>query len=98
MRMEAVGKNLFAFFDAAEDGSYNAKLNDKRSSVSGSVDDDNDVIVVHVHFGMSGVWAIYDTAMETEPETKPTTRLRLEEECCSKTTTSIKGSLPTSQQ
>jgi hypothetical protein len=77
MRMEAVGKNLFAFFDAAEDGSYNAKLNDKRSSVSGSVDDDNDVIVVHVHFGMSGVWAIYDTAMETEPETKPTTRLRL---------------------
>ena len=62
------------------------------------MDDDNDVIVVHVHFGMSGVWAIYDTAMETEPETKPTTRLRLEEECCSKTTTSIKGSLPTSQQ
>ena len=85
MRMEAVGKNLFAFFDAEEDGGNDGKkLSDERSSsVSGSVDDDN-VIVVHVHFGMSGVWAIHDTAVETEPETKPTTRLRLEEECCGK--------------
>jgi formamidopyrimidine-DNA glycosylase len=79
MRMEAVGKNLFAFFAADAGGRSYGTKNDKSSS-----NDVDDVIVVHVHFGMSGVWAIYDTAIETEPETKPTTRLRLEEECGSK--------------
>ncbi len=67
-RMEAVGKNLFAFFN--EDRSNN----------------DEDV-VVHVHFGMSGAWAVFNTTSSSgggivedgEPEVKPTTRLRLEE-------------------
>jgi len=49
-RMEAVGKNLFAFFDNE---------------------------VVHVHFGMAGAWAIYETSEEI-PEPTKTTRLRLE--------------------
>jgi formamidopyrimidine-DNA glycosylase len=71
--MEAVGKNLFAFFADAGSGGKEKKKNNISSSVS-SVEN---IIIVHVHFGMSGVWAIYDTAMETEPETKPTTRLRL---------------------
>lgn len=80
MRMEAVGKNLFAFFaDAGSGGKEKKKTKNNISSVEN--DDDDDVIVVHVHFGMSGVWAIYDTAMETEAETKLTTRLRLEEKC-----------------
>jgi hypothetical protein len=47
--MEAVGKNLFAFF-ADADGSYGTK-----NDTSSSDDVDDDVIVVHVHFGMSGV-------------------------------------------
>ncbi|KAL9184280.1 hypothetical protein ACHAXT_002366 [Thalassiosira profunda] len=58
-RMEAVGKNLFAFF--------------------GGGDGDGEETVVHVHFGMSGAWAVFDTLLEDEPEVKPTTRLRLEE-------------------
>lgn len=56
-RMEAVGKNLFAFF--------------------GSSATDQHPVVVHVHFGMSGAWSIFDHT--EEPEVKPTTRLRLEE-------------------
>jgi len=61
-RMEAVGKNLFAFFtpDANTNGS-----------------EANDDVVVHVHFGMSGAWSVFDYAKE--PDVKPTTRLRLEE-------------------
>ena len=57
--MEAVGKNLFAFFSDAP-----------------STPSDDDV-VVHVHFGMSGAWAVFDS--ESEPEVRATTRLRLEE-------------------
>jgi formamidopyrimidine-DNA glycosylase len=34
-------------------------------------------VVMHVHFGMSGVWATFDESKETEPETKETTRLRM---------------------
>jgi formamidopyrimidine-DNA glycosylase len=56
--MEAVGKNLFAFF---RDGNNN-----------------EGEVVVHVHFGMSGAWAVFDS-VEDEPEAKATTRLRLEE-------------------
>lgn len=52
-RMEAVGKNLFAFFSPGD-------------------------IVVHVHFGMSGVWSLHDS--NEEPDVKATTRLRLEEQ------------------
>eukprot|EP00581_Thalassiosira_minuscula_P003206 CAMPEP_0183736752 /NCGR_PEP_ID=MMETSP0737-20130205/50139_1 /TAXON_ID=385413 /ORGANISM="Thalassiosira miniscula, Strain CCMP1093" /LENGTH=523 /DNA_ID=CAMNT_0025970843 /DNA_START=104 /DNA_END=1671 /DNA_ORIENTATION=+ len=61
-RMEAVGKNLFAFFDHCGDNVTN-----------------NEELVVHVHFGMSGAWAVFNASMEEEPEVKPTTRLRLEE-------------------
>ena len=56
-KVEAIGKNLFAFFDG--DGGRDS--------------------VVHVHFGMSGRWAIHDTAAAgtVVPEVKPTTRLVL---------------------
>lgn len=57
-RIEAVGKNLFAFF--ADDG--------KKSQ---------DEIVVHVHFGMAGAWAVY-LSDEVPPEPTKTNRLRLE--------------------
>lgn len=59
-RMEAVGKNLFAFFSPEE-----------------AVASNDDDVVVHVHFGMSGAWSVFDHMKE--PEVKPTTRLRLEE-------------------
>ena len=35
-------------------------------------------MVVHVHFGMSGAWAVYNS-IEDEEDVRPTTRLRLEE-------------------
>lgn len=60
-RMEAVGKNLFAFFG------------DSSPSSPGGGDD----VVVHVHFGMSGAWAVFSA--DSEPEVRATTRLRLEE-------------------
>lgn len=56
-RIEAVGKNLFAFFGDPSDEDY--------------------VIVVHVHFGMAGNWAVYETP-EVAPEPSNTNRLRLE--------------------
>jgi len=66
--MEAVGKNLFAFFA------------DDATTLKGREDDEEDVVVVHVHFGMSGAWALYDDiSADEEPAAKPTTRLRLEE-------------------
>ena len=55
--IEAIGKNLFAWFKPA-DGSD---------------------VCVHVHFGMSGAWATFDSAREEVPEPTATTRLRLEE-------------------
>ena len=55
-RIEAVGKNLFAFFG------------DKKK--------EDEQIVVHVHFGMAGVWAVYQD--EIPPEPTATNRLRLE--------------------
>lgn len=61
-RIEAVGKNLFAFF--------------------GAPDDKEAQVVVHVHFGMSGAWAVHDVDRSegrAEPPTTATTRLRLEE-------------------
>ncbi|KAL3785466.1 hypothetical protein HJC23_008276 [Cyclotella cryptica] len=61
-RVEAVGKNLFAFFK--NDG--------------GDIAEEEE-IVIHVHFGMSGAWAVFNAPIEEEPEVKPTTRLRLEE-------------------
>ena len=55
-RIEAVGKNLFAFFG-----------------------DESDPVVVHVHFGMAGNWAVYEsTKDDPPPEPTPTNRLRLE--------------------
>lgn len=63
-RMEAIGKNLFAFFS-----------NGNGTNNDGTEDD---AIVVHVHFGMSGAWALF-SGLDEEPEVKATTRLRLEE-------------------
>eukprot|EP00629_Pelagomonadales_sp_RCC1024_P012198 CAMPEP_0119260244 /NCGR_PEP_ID=MMETSP1329-20130426/726_1 /TAXON_ID=114041 /ORGANISM="Genus nov. species nov., Strain RCC1024" /LENGTH=376 /DNA_ID=CAMNT_0007259665 /DNA_START=253 /DNA_END=1380 /DNA_ORIENTATION=+ len=48
--IEAVGKNLFAWFGAGADE-----------------------VCVHVHFGMAGVWAVFED--EEVPETTKTTRL-----------------------
>lgn len=62
--MEAIGKNLFAFFS-----------NGNGTNNDGTEDD---AIVVHVHFGMSGAWALF-SGLDEEPEVKATTRLRLEE-------------------
>lgn len=70
-RMEAVGKNLFAFFGGGDGGGVAGR--------GGTAVEDDDVVVVHVHFGMSGAWALYDSLVDDEPEVKPTTRLRLEE-------------------
>ena len=55
-RIEAVGKNLFAFF----------------GPLAGPL------AVVHVHFGMAGVWAVFDSNREAVPPTTKTTRLCLE--------------------
>ena len=57
-RIEAVGKNLFAFFVDEE----------KKDPAE---------VVVHVHFGMSGRWAVYLNDEKPEEPTK-TNRLRLE--------------------
>ena len=61
-RIEAIGKNLFAFF--------------------GDEGKDHDIVVVHVHFGMAGNWAVYDETTTkkttTPPEPTSTNRLRLE--------------------
>lgn len=56
-RIEAVGKNLFAFF--------------------GDESREQSSVVVHVHFGMAGNWAVYDDP-STAPEPSGTNRLRLE--------------------
>jgi formamidopyrimidine-DNA glycosylase len=53
-RIEAVGKNLFAFFG-----------------------NESDPIVVHIHFGMAGNWAVYEPS-EEPPKPTSTNRLRLE--------------------
>ena len=47
-------------------------------SSHGKDGDSDDLVVMHVHFGMSGMWAVFNSTME-EPDVKPTTRLRLEE-------------------
>lgn len=65
-KIEAVGKNLFAFFGGAGD-----KQRDDDDD-----DDDSDAVVVHVHFGMAGVWAVYQ-GEEQVPEPTKTNRLRL---------------------
>ncbi|EKX52430.1 hypothetical protein GUITHDRAFT_157061 [Guillardia theta CCMP2712] len=54
-RIEAVGKNLFAFFG----------------------EDAGNFIVLHVHFGMSGQWSIFDQNKEDVPPVTSTTRLCL---------------------
>ena len=58
-RIEAVGKNLFAFFKHPHQS-------------------ESDSVVVHVHFGMAGAWAVYQGQDEVVPEPTPTNRLRLE--------------------
>jgi formamidopyrimidine-DNA glycosylase len=54
LRIEAVGKNLFAFFGSEENP-----------------------VVVHVHFGMAGAWAVYNMDDEEVPAPTTTNRLRL---------------------
>jgi formamidopyrimidine-DNA glycosylase len=61
--IEAVGKNLFAFFVPGNGG-------------PDDVNDEVGTVVVHVHFGMAGNWAVY--LNETAPEPTKTNRLRLE--------------------
>ncbi len=56
-RIEAVGKNLFAFF--------------------GEPKNEDKIVVVHVHFGMAGNWAVYNDP-DSVPEPSNTNRLRLE--------------------
>ena len=60
-RIEAVGKNLFAFFDGEQ---------------SPNKDEGDTSVVMHVHFGMAGNWAVYMN--EAAPEPTKTNRLRLE--------------------
>ena len=70
-RIEAVGKNLFAFFGA----------DDKIWKDGDSNDANDDVVVVHVHFGMAGNWAVYNINEDNEitiPAPTNTNRLRLE--------------------
>jgi hypothetical protein len=64
LRIEAVGKNLFAFFG-----------------------DDSDPVVVHVHFGMAGNWAVYFD--ETPPEP---TKTKCVKSSCSLSCTAEYGS------
>ena len=71
-RIEAVGKNLFAFFFGADD---------KIWKDGDSNDANDDVVVVHVHFGMAGNWAVYNINEDNEatiPAPTNTNRLRLE--------------------
>ena len=65
--IEAVGKNLFAFFGGGSDADSNKKKKQ-----------DTEVVVVHVHFGMAGAWAVYDTGTSSVPAPTKTNRLRLE--------------------
>merc|ERR1711865_888564 len=65
--IEAVGKNLFAFFGG---GNSNTKKKTKP--------EDAEAVVVHVHFGMAGAWAVYDTGTTSVPAPTKTNRLRLE--------------------
>jgi len=58
-RIEAVGKNLFAFFD-------NDEMKEAKEKS----------VVMHVHFGMAGNWAVYTN--DDAPEPSKTNRLRLE--------------------
>ena len=59
VRIEAVGKNLFAFFADAMDETEN-------------------VVVVHVHFGMAGNWSVHEQGKGVvAPAPSETNRLRL---------------------
>jgi len=88
-RIEAVGKNLFCFFDTTStnttttgniNNNDNNNNNNNNSECVGEVKDEkqnnNSTVVVHVHFGMAGNWAVYQN--EDAPEPSKTNRLRLE--------------------
>jgi len=63
-RIEAVGKNLFAFFKHPDES-------------------EDETVVMHVHFGMAGNWAVYYPGKDNDdnddevPEPTATNRLRL---------------------
>ncbi len=62
--IEAVGKNLFAFFGDADLAA---------------------MVCVHVHFGMSGAWSVFDRNLESIPEVN----------CRSKACVAVRGSTNT---
>eukprot|EP01051_Picozoa_sp_SAG22_P007118 SAG22_NODE_490_length_9834_cov_7.723780_9_plen_403_part_00 len=72
--IEAIGKNLFAFFDQPGGGAGGAA---GVAAAASTAAPGADTVVVHVHFGMSGAWPVFDSAA-AEPPTRPTTRLRLQ--------------------
>ena len=81
-RMEAVGKNLFAFFGDGngEEVVVHGTCRFAFCSVSARpFMISSSFTSFAVHFGMSGAWAMFNSAVEDEPEVKTTTRLRLEE-------------------
>lgn len=81
-RVEAVGKNLFHFYDA-RGRSGGAGAGTGADSGAGGGDggggssSGGDTTVVHIHFGMSGQFRTAPGAVAPAP--KPTTRLRLTE-------------------
>jgi len=62
-RIEAVGKNLFAFFGGS---------GDKKETK-----DNDPLVVVCVHFGMAGAWSVFHGDDDEAPEPTKTNRLRL---------------------
>jgi formamidopyrimidine-DNA glycosylase len=62
--VEAYGKNLFYFFNSDSDEVGRERKDD---------------VVVHVHFGMSGAFKLFELGAPSSPPATSTTRLRLEE-------------------
>lgn len=80
-RIEAHGKNLFCFFGNSVNQKKITEIalttGANKEKVTKQDSDDDDLVVVHVHFGMAGAWAVYMNG-ETAPEPTSTNRLRLE--------------------
>ena len=76
-RAEHIGKNLFYFFQkpAGADATKGPGAARRAGSGGSNASTQATTTVVHVHFGMSGRLKTFATA--DEPETTPTTRLRL---------------------
>lgn len=77
--MQRYGKNLFYFFNAScssvkKNGSSS---NGGSSSTTSAMSDDD--VVMHVHFGMSGAFKLFELDTPSSPSATATTRLRLEQ-------------------